>query len=109
VPDQNCVNSPGLLHPHYQPAARVVLINKLQELSAEDLSSAAYCGTSQSDVTADFALASVYESQEEFAANFYEFLREVDRQSISTVFVESAKPVGIGKALLDRQRRAAQK
>ena len=106
--ETNRVNSPGLLHPHYQPAARVVLIEELHELPTDELNNAAYCGTTQFPATAKFALAAVYESLDEYAANFYEFLRKVDRQSITTVYMESAKPVGIGKALLDRQRRAAQ-
>ena len=36
-----------------------------------------------------------------------EFLREADRQGVTTVYVQLAPVEGIGHALRDRQRRSA--
>ncbi len=99
--------SPGLLHPHYQPAAEVRLVDSPPSREAIDQANAAYCGMTAPDDESDFALLAVHETVESYAAGFYEFLREVDRRAIRTVFVEEAPCGGIGKALLDRQRRAA--
>jgi len=101
------VRSPGLLHPHYQPRAKVRLVvappldvNKLDEHIA-------YCGMQSFPGMEDLGLVAHYTSLEAFAAGFYEFLREADRRAITTIFVQLAPDYGIGRALLDRQRRAA--
>ncbi|MCP4885549.1 MAG: hypothetical protein GY904_02930 [Planctomycetaceae bacterium] len=52
-------------------------------------------------------LSNIFETVEDYAAGFYEFLRQADRNSISRIFVQTAPAHGIGRALLDRQRRAA--
>ena len=54
-----------------------------------------------------FALSRIFGSLEDYAAGFYEFLRDVERQSFEKVFVQTAADEGIGRALRDRQRRAA--
>jgi len=101
------IRSPGLLHPHYQPRAKVRLVRRPISHVAARCNEAAYCGMTRFAGVEDLALFAVFTTIEEYAAAFYEFLREVDRQSLSTVFVEEAPNTGIGKALLDRQRRAS--
>ncbi len=101
------ISSPGLLHPHYQPNAKVHLVDSASfDASAID-GPAAFCGTRTPDVNEDLVLTEVFDSIENYAAGFYEFLREVDRQGIPEVFVESAPNSGLGRALLDRQQRAS--
>lgn len=102
------VSSPGILHPHYQPIAEVFIMDlPPKDLSAEVFAVSAFCGVECSDGSDAFAMSKVFGSLEEYAAGFYEFLREVDRQSLEKVFVQTAPNDGIGKALRDRQRRAA--
>ncbi len=107
------VNSPGILHPHYQPSAKVVLVDTPPVGVSVDVSTVtAFCGLDrrtemQSGGLDAFALSRIFESIEDYAAGFYEFLREVDRQSCEKVFVQVAPDEGIGSALRDRQRRAA--
>lgn len=101
------VRSPGLLHPHYQPTAEVQLVN-LPWSAVEPLGpGVAFCGLQGFAGVKDLALSAVYDSVEDYAAGFYEFLREADRRSIATILVQRAPNEGIGVALLDRQRRAA--
>ena len=101
------VRSPGLLHPHYQPRAKVQLINSPHREMIQSDQSVAYCGLDGFEGADQLALSVVFTTVEEYAAGFYEFLRDVDRHSISLVFVQAAPRDGLGQALLDRQRRAS--
>lgn len=100
------VRSPGLAHPHYQPRAQVRLVKAPLVLS-DTLDTTAYCGMHRFAGMERLPFVAIYDSVEDFAAGFYEFLREVDRRGLDRVLVEEAPEVGIGEALLDRQRRAA--
>ena len=102
------VNSPGILHPHYQPNAKVFIVEVPPVGISVDVSAvSAFCGMEGFDGLDAFALSRIFGSLEDYAAGFYEFLREVDRQSFEKVFVQTAADEGIGRALRDRQRRAA--
>ncbi|MDB4423275.1 L-threonylcarbamoyladenylate synthase [Rhodopirellula sp.] len=102
------LNSPGILHPHYQPSAEVIIVEVLPtELSIDISTASAFCGIECGAAVDAFAMIKVFASLEDYAAGFYEFLREVDRRSFTKVFVQAAPNEGIGRALRDRQRRAA--
>ncbi len=102
------LNSPGILHPHYQPNAEVVMVEvPPTRLSSDVAAVSAFCGIEGVDGVDAFALSKIFGSIEDYAAGFYEFLREVDRQSVEKVFVQITPGEGIGRALRDRQRRAA--
>ena len=111
LPSPGCgsVKSPGLLHPHYQPRARVRLIEDLESAVETDhvAERTAFCGTERFSGMERLALTAVFPTLEAYAAGFYEFLREVDRRCLTLVIVQAAPDRGIGSALLDRQRRAA--
>lgn len=99
--------SPGLAHPHYQPQATVRLVNGSDELPADPPGRCAYCGLRPATDPPSFAVHRVHESVEQYAAAFYEFLREADRCGVAVVYVQRAPASGLGAALRDRQRRAA--
>ncbi|RMF44527.1 MAG: threonylcarbamoyl-AMP synthase [Planctomycetota bacterium] len=109
--DGAMVNSPGVRHPHYQPTARVRLVDSPP--SADELRSLpgriAYCGLQglSRAAASRVSVARTFTSLEEYARDFYEFLRLADRDGAAWIVVERAKPEGIGAALLDRQTRAA--
>lgn len=110
--------SPGLNHPHYQPRARVVL---LESASGDEIrgwhpseTSAnhriAYAGLTEGPE--GLALSERFQSLEAYAHEFYEFLRRADRAQVEIVLLEAISPVsasrsGVAAALRDRQRRAA--
>lgn len=105
------VRSPGLAHPHYQPRAKVVLVDApptAEELQGRE---AAYCGIGASDQaiapSSPLSFVRHYADENEYAAGFYEFLREADRRGSPIIYVQLASENGIGAALRDRQRRAA--
>ncbi|TWT77438.1 Threonylcarbamoyl-AMP synthase [Posidoniimonas polymericola] len=101
------VRSPGTLHPHYQPRATVRLVDRPSALASQEGARVAYCGLLPIEDQPSVVLSEVFNSLDDYAAGFYEFLREADRQQATVVFVQRAPDKGIGHALLDRQQRAA--
>jgi L-threonylcarbamoyladenylate synthase len=134
--------SPGLRHPHYQPAARVQLVEFPSEIDLNEIHvhaitpldlfsverslfdatlvraqrqpvgecrihSAAYAGLAPHPWPQQLTLHAAYESVEQYAANFYEFLRQADRLGVEVIFLQRVGESGIGQALRDRQQRAA--
>lgn len=111
--------SPGTRHPHYQPKASVRLFqteSQLTELLGRNSGSFSICGL-KATLSSKFEtskLTELYESPEEYAANYYEFLRRSDSECCEVVFVQFIdKPIeqasGLEYALRDRQLRSAAK
>jgi L-threonylcarbamoyladenylate synthase len=102
--------SPGLRHRHYSPRANVVFGNFKSEISNlgidKDLSRTAYIGISSQ--RQPFAAEKICKSVEEYAHSLFEFFRECDRLGIETIYCELVEEIGIGTALMDRLRRAAE-
>ncbi len=107
---EGVTQSPGLRHPHYQPHARVVLFESDPAelgLRGEALLKLSCCGLSAPHHANTFLLFRKYANTADYARNFYEFLRESDRQGASLIACQLAPLEGIGLALRDRQLRAA--
>lgn len=96
--------SPGMKHRHYSPRARVVV--GLTSKVHGPKSGAAYIGMSEPDN--DFEFFRICRSVEEYAHAVFEFFRECDRREIMTIYCEAVEERGIGAALMDRLRRAAE-
>ncbi|HMT09217.1 MAG TPA: L-threonylcarbamoyladenylate synthase [Pyrinomonadaceae bacterium] len=95
------LRSPGLRHKHYSPRARVILVDDAPIESEK----AAFIGTDTTE--AEFALTKSCVDVEDYAHSLFEFFRECDRRGISTIFCQTVSTDGIGAALMDRLRRAA--
>jgi L-threonylcarbamoyladenylate synthase len=89
-------------HRHYSPRARVVVA---QDRDLKIAPGAAYIGLRKPPIGAGFSLRC--RDVGEYAHSLFEFLREADRQGVDTIYCEAVKPDGIGRALMDRIRRAA--
>ncbi len=94
------VRSPGLRHKHYSPRARVIIANEPYE------DAAAFIGLHQPSKDAVFSR--VCENTETYAHELFEFFRECDRRGIKNIYCEAVSETGIGAALMDRLRRAAE-
>lgn len=99
-------NSPGRLHPHYQPAARVMLFDDPDEIAAS--LDAAYLAMQPHAAPGRFGWHQTFRTIEEFSRQFYEALREVDRRGLKVVYCQRVDSQGSGQALSDRQSRAAE-
>jgi L-threonylcarbamoyladenylate synthase len=93
-----------LRHKHYAPNAEVVIIGR--ETKIEDAASAAYIGLS--DREEPFAAEQIVSDADEYAQLLFEFFRECEREGIKKIYCETVEESGIGSALMDRLRRAAQ-
>jgi L-threonylcarbamoyladenylate synthase len=103
VKENEAVKSPGLKHRHYSPQARIVLISDFK-FQISDRS--AYIGLHKPDEK--FELVKICASTEEYAREVFAFFRLCDHASIETIYCEIIKEKGIGVALMDRLRRAAE-
>lgn len=99
-------NSPGRLHPHYKPKAKVRLFDRPGDLVPNAL--AAYIGIDSHAAPGDWGWHVVYATIEEFAAGFYECLREADRRGCAQIVCQRVSDQGTGAALMDRMQRAAE-
>lgn len=96
--------SPGMKHKHYSPGATVVIIENPHAIAANV--HAAFIGLVDNGV--GFARKYIARDADDYAHNLFEFFRECDREGIETVYCEAVPEAGIGAALMDRIRRAAQ-
>ena len=65
----------------------------------------AYIGLSRP--AAKFEREQICSTVEEYAHSLFEFFRECDRAGVQTIYCERINETGIGVALMDRMRRAA--
>lgn len=98
--------SPGLKHRHYAPKAEVCLISSTQEIKKDNVLRA-FIGLNEPSL--EFSLRKTCKSIEEYAREIYSFFRQCDRLGIEKIYCEAVPEIGIGAALMDRVKRAAQK
>lgn len=96
--------SPGLKHRHYSPRATVIVVDTADQV--ETTANAAFIGLRVPPTKLD--LVERCDDVESYAHELFEFLRECDRRGIETIYCEAVVEKGIGVALMDRIRRAAQ-
>ena len=101
---QDAPKSPGMKHRHYSPRAVVRIVENVAAVDAVERS--AFIGLSEPQTT--FELKRILKDEMEYAHELFEFFRECDRTEIETIYCESVREAGIGAALMDRLRRAAQ-
>lgn len=100
--DMEIVRSPGMRHRHYSPNARVKLVD---EFPAARIDAAAIGVGAIPD---GFGYSIESRSVEDYAHSLFELFRECDRRGITTIYCQSVPESGIGAALMDRLRRAAE-
>jgi L-threonylcarbamoyladenylate synthase len=95
--------SPGLKHRHYSPKARVSVIGPGK--SVVDAEVSGYIGVS---TPADrFGFVRICRDSNEYARSLFEFFRDCDRRGLTNIYCEAVEETGIGRALMDRIRRAS--
>lgn len=96
--------SPGLRHRHYAPRARVVLVGAGEAGDGEGVAV-----ISQRPRPAGFSgrWRQMPGDLEGFGRELFAALRELDAPGVETIVVEGVAEEGLGRAILDRLRRAA--
>jgi L-threonylcarbamoyladenylate synthase len=100
-------NSPGLRHRHYQPNAKVKLCDHPDQATVIDQEPTAYIGLEQPNAQS-FTLSNRCEDTSEYARSLFDFFRQCDAFGITTIWCQTVEETGLGRALLDRLRRAAE-
>lgn len=99
----NEARSPGLRHTHYSPSATVVIVQPGDEIISS--SADGFIGLHRR--TGEFGTTLRCANADAYARELFEFFRACDRQGIERIFCEAVPEKGIGAALMDRIRRAA--
>jgi L-threonylcarbamoyladenylate synthase len=100
--------SPGLRHRHYAPRARVVLVAPGE---AAALGGPTVAVMSQQPRPPGFVgrWQVMPTALEGYAQELFAALRELDAPEVETIVVETVPEVGLGRAIADRLRRAAER
>jgi L-threonylcarbamoyladenylate synthase len=124
IGDVRCTNeaellrrSPGTRHRHYAPNAQVILFTKADEKNyklliqqnkklQKKVGSITY-SKSLADIEQSSFHVVMKSSIEYVARNLFKALRELDRQEVDVILVESVEENGLGAAVMDRLRKAA--
>lgn len=108
--------SPGTRFAHYQPTARVILspIGGGWDMAHQWLSKVRSVGlVTASDPSVAvrthrrMRVLGTWDTPEDLAKNLYAYLRQADDMGVEVVVIESVGTTGIGRAVMDRLRRAA--
>jgi len=94
--------SPGMLHKHYSPRAKVILVNGVASIPED----AAFIGINVPKY--DLVFSKICVDVNVYAHSLFEFFRECDRRGVNKIYCQSVSEEGIGAALMDRLKRAAE-
>lgn len=110
-PTDPAVASPGTRYTHYQPTARVVVAvpgtgvhtaNRLVDRGRVGL-----VGPDQAGLDPRVEVVASPAGADALAATLYAALRAADQRGLDTIVVEGVGDDGVGRAVMDRLRRAA--
>lgn len=98
--------SPGTRHRHYQPQARVQVVDDLAALTPEPAT--LYIGPAGASFPHGVPLESqrTWGSVQDLAAGLYAWFREADALGMRAVVVQAVPPTGLGAAVMNRLDKA---
>lgn len=99
--------SPGTRHRHYSPRAKVVLVDHPERVAQKSV--AAFIGLPPDMPATGFRRECICATLDEYARELYLFFRRCDAEEIETIYCQTVPEKGIGRAIMDRLRRAAEK
>jgi L-threonylcarbamoyladenylate synthase len=106
--DKTC-ESPGELPYHYAPHTPLRIVRGPEEIEVEDSAYLAF-RTPASPVPSKYVkVLSEQGDPREAAARFFSFLISLDRKGVKIIYAEKMPEKGLGKAIMERLRKAAQK
>ncbi|MBT4870578.1 MAG: threonylcarbamoyl-AMP synthase [Candidatus Diapherotrites archaeon] len=104
-------HSPGMKYRHYSPEAKVILFTgsqkELEKLIRKESNVGLICGKKISLSKTSNIIQFNYSTKKVFAKNLFAWFREMDSLGIKTIYVKSVTENGIGRALMDRIRKAS--
>lgn len=101
--------SPGELPYHYAPMKPLILVNGPHEVIESTSSFLAFREPPGPVNARHVKVLSKEGSLREAAANFFSFLIDLDRDDVNVIYAEKVPEAGIGRAVMDRLRKASRK
>lgn len=106
--NESQVRSPGLRHKHYSPRARIKIMDSRANVLNFIYPGGRFAYIGFRRVGDEFQPKKICSSVDEYARSLFEFFRECDRQDVDEIYCIAVDETGIGAALMDRLRRAAE-
>jgi L-threonylcarbamoyladenylate synthase len=101
--------APGELPYHYAPLKPLRVINAIEDVALRDSSFLGFMEKKEKPVSRYIRYLSQDGNLTEAAANFFSHLIDLDREDIDIIYAERVPELGLGKAMMDRLRKAARK
>lgn len=101
--------APGELPYHYAPRKPLVLVNSIDEVIAENSSFLGFIEKTKRPASRYVRYLSRDGDLREAAANFFSHLIDLDKEDVDIIYAERILEKGLGKAMMDRLKKAAQK
>jgi L-threonylcarbamoyladenylate synthase len=101
--------SPGELPYHYAPMKPLKIVHNVDEVKTANSSFLAFRQPVTLPISRYLKVLSKTGDLKEAAANFFSDLIELDHDDIDIVYAERVPEVGIGKAIMERLRKASKK
>ncbi len=107
--DDGACESPGELPFHYAPARPLKIITSTDEIRNTNASFLAFRKPAKEPAARHIRVLSPGGDLREAAANFFSYLIELDRHDVDVIYAEKIPEQGIGKAMMERLRKASKK
>jgi L-threonylcarbamoyladenylate synthase len=105
----NTCEAPGELPYHYAPTKPLKIIKTIGEINNMQSSFLAFKKLSERPISKHVKILSSIGDMREAAANFFSYLIELDREDIDIIYAESIPETGLGKAMMERLKKASKK
>ncbi len=101
--------SPGELPYHYAPMKPLKIVHNVDEVKTANSSFLAFREPATIPISRYMKVLSKTGDLKEAAAHFFSDLIELDREDIDIIYAERVPEAGIGKAIMERLRKASKK
>ncbi|MCU0821540.1 MAG: L-threonylcarbamoyladenylate synthase [Spirochaetes bacterium] len=104
--------APGRLPSHYSPRTPLVIIINPDEAAGCDLNNAGFLAFDTPEIRLPFKTMEVLSPEGNLraaACNFFSSLHRLDSAGLDIIYAEAVPEKGLGRAIMDRLRRAARK
>ena len=101
--------APGQLPYHYAPHARLKILDSQDEIKTAESGFLAFKKPGEKPLSRYVRVLSATGDLREAAAHFFSHLIELDQQDVDIIYAEKIPEVGLGRAMMERLRKAARK
>ncbi len=101
--------APGELPYHYAPIKPLVIVSNIEEVLVQNSSFLGFIEKKKGPASRHIRYLSQDGDLREAAANFFSHLIDLDKEDVDIIYAERIPENGLGKAMMDRLKKAARK